>query len=98
MSELEIQIAALRRENREIKELLSILVGEKSLLKLPEAANYLSIDPARLRVMCKEGLDGAVLMGTGKKNLHYHIDVIKAKKDLENRGIGIKKVRNHKTT
>jgi len=90
MSESE---AAIYKELREIKEMLSIFTGSRSLMKLPEAAHYFDIDPARLRILCKEGLDGAILIGSGKKNFHYHIDVIKAKKDLESRGIFIKHIR-----
>lgn len=97
MSESEAT-AAIHKELREIKEMLSILTGSRSLMKLPEAARYFRMDPARLRSLCKEGLEGAILIGTGKKNLHYHIDVIKAKKDLESRGILIKHIRrNHKS-
>jgi integrase len=68
-------------------------IESKRLFKLPEAAKYLKVDAGWLREQCKNGLDGAIKVGEGKKNQHYNIDVARIVKSLETRGIIIKKRR-----
>ena len=82
MSELEF--VTILKEIKQIKDQLSILTRDKGMMKLQEASKFLSISPARLRKLCKEGLNGTTIINKGSKNLHYLIDVQKAKEDLEN--------------
>lgn len=95
MTELEMGIL-LNKFREIIREEIAPLIESiesKRLFKLPEAAKYLKVDAGWLREQCKNGLDGAIKVGEGKKNQHYNIDVARIVKSLETRGIIIKKRR-----
>lgn len=83
----ELEIATLLNRIREIiREELAPLINNKGLMNIQQASKYLSIGSGKLRELCKSGLDGAVQTG-GTVHRYYRVDVIKAKNDLEKRGI-----------
>lgn len=83
MSELEV--ATILKEIRELRDQVDILVNDKGLLTVEDAADYFSMGINKFRALCKNGLDGVIQVG-GKVHRYIRIDVIKAKKDLEKRG------------
>jgi len=90
----EIEAATILKEIRELKDQVAILINDKGLMTIAEAADYLGIGINKLRYLCKEGLDGAIQVG-GTVNIYYRIDVTKAKKDLEKRGFNKVMSKNH---
>ena len=94
----ELEIAAIRKEIRDtIREELAIVVGASfnaRMMKVPEAAKYLSVDAGWLRDQCKNGLEGSFRIGEGKKNQQYNIDITTATRELSKRGIITKKNRS----
>ena len=97
----DIEIAAIiRKEIRDAvkEELENIMVPHDSrFMSIPEAAIHFNVDAGWLRNQCKSGMDGAFIIGNGKKYRQYRIDPMKARQWFETRGIITRKRKNQKT-
>jgi hypothetical protein len=84
----ELETATILKGFRDIiREELACFIEPNRIMKLPQAAKFLKVDSGWLREQCKAGLDGAIQIGNGTKNHHYNIDIIKASKALQRKGI-----------